>query len=56
MEEKTKVYIYNVDVVDGDNNIKKTYYELTQKEIQELKTKLKKEQRVKYTPIGTKTI
>ena len=31
MEEKTKVYIYNVDVVDEDNNIKKTYYELTQK-------------------------
>ena len=54
MEEKAKIYIYNVDVVDENNNIKKTLYGLTQKEIQKLKTKLKKSERVKYMPVGSK--
>ena len=51
MEEKNKIYIYDVDVVDENNNIKKTYHNLTQKEIQSLKTKLKKGERVKYMPV-----
>lgn len=54
MEEKAKIYIYYVDVVDENNNIKKTYHNLTQKEIQILKTKLKKGERVKYMPVGSK--
>ena len=55
MEEKNKVYIYEVNIVDENGSIKKTYNELTQKEIQNLKTKLKKGERVKYMPVGSKS-
>lgn len=53
MEEKAKVYIYYVNVVDENGDVKKTYNNLTQKEIQKLKTKLKKGERVKYMPVGS---
>lgn len=56
MEEKTKVYVYEVNVVNEKGSILHTYYEQTQKDIECIKKKLKKNERVKYMPTGTKII
>lgn len=56
MEEKTKVYVYEVNVVNEKGSILHTYYEQTQKDIECIKKKLKKNERVKYMPTGIKII